>query len=54
MNKNSYKIYKKKSGTLLPISFKKNIPFATKRLFIINGKKIFIEVIMLITNVLSI
>ena len=41
MNKNIYKIYKKKSGTLLPISSKKNIPFATKRLFIINGKKNF-------------
>lgn len=34
-----FKIYKNSTGSLLPISFKKDIPFKVKRTFIINGKK---------------
>ncbi len=36
-----YKIYKQKSGSLIPLSLKKNIPFKVKRIFIIKGKKKF-------------
>ena len=39
MKKISIKSYKKKSGILIPISFKKDIPFKSKRIFIIHGKK---------------
>jgi len=43
MKKFSFKNYKKKSGTLVPFSLKKNIPFKTKRLFIIYGSKNFVR-----------
>ena len=33
------KIYRDKTGDLVPISLKYNIPFKTKRIFIIHGKK---------------
>ena len=39
----SFKKYKKKSGTLIPFSLKKEIPFKTKRIFLIYGKKNFIR-----------
>ena len=35
--------YKKKSGTLVPFSLKKDIPFKTKRIFMIYGNKNFIR-----------
>ena len=41
MKKFIFKFYKKKSGTLIPISFKKNIPFKSKRVFVIYGNKNF-------------
>ena len=33
--------FKKRSGTLIPFSLKRNIPFKTKRIFIIYGNKNF-------------
>ena len=39
----NFKKYKKKSGTLVPFSLSKNIPFKTKRIFIIYGNKNFIR-----------
>ena len=41
MKKFTFKKYKKKSGTLIPFSLTKNIPFKTKRIFIIYGNKNF-------------
>ena len=41
MKKFKFKFYKKKSGTLIPFSFKKDFPIIVKRIFIINGKKNF-------------
>ncbi len=41
MKKFTFKKYKKKSGTLVPFSLAKNIPFKTKRIFIIYGNKSF-------------
>jgi len=38
-----FKKYQKKSGTLVPFSLKKNIPFKTKRIFMIYGNKNFIR-----------
>ena len=38
-----FKIYKKKSGNLIPFSFKKNIPFKPKRIFLVYGKKGYIR-----------
>ena len=38
-----FKKYKKKSGTLVPFSLKKDIPFKTKRIFMIYGNKSFIR-----------
>ena len=35
--------FAKKSGTLIPISFKKNIPIKVKRIFFILGKKSFVR-----------
>jgi len=35
--------FKKKSGTLIPISLSKDIPFKTKRIFMIYGNKNFIR-----------
>ena len=43
MKKFKFKFYKKKSGTLTPFSFKKDFPIIVKRIFIINGKKNFIN-----------
>ena len=43
MIKKKIKTYKKKSGTLLPFSFKKDVPFKAKRVFVICGKKGFIR-----------
>jgi len=37
------KIYSDKTGDLVPISLKVNIPFKTKRIFIIHGKKNYIR-----------
>ncbi len=39
MSKKKLKIYKNNTGFLVPISFKKDIPFKSKRVFIIHGKK---------------
>jgi len=41
MKKFTFKKYKKRSGTLVPFSLTKNIPFKTKRIFIIYGNKNF-------------
>ena len=41
MKKTKFKIFKKKSGTLLPLSLAKNFPFKVKRIFFIKGKKNF-------------
>ena len=43
MAKKSFKQYKKKSGTLIPFSLKKDIPFNSKRIFIIYGNKNFVR-----------
>ena len=43
MKKFYFKKYKKKSGTLVPFSLVKNVPFKTKRIFIIYGNKNFIR-----------
>ena len=37
------KIYKETTGSLIPISLKKNIPFKVKRIFIIHGKKNYVR-----------
>ena len=37
------KTFKKRSGTLIPFSLQKNIPFKSKRIFIIYGNKNFIR-----------
>ena len=37
MSKKKLKIYKNNTGFLVPISFKKDIPFKSKRVFIIHG-----------------
>ncbi len=39
MKKNKFKIYENKTGSLVPFSLKKDIPFNVKRIFFINGKK---------------
>ena len=36
-----FKTFTKKSGTLIPFSLIKNVPFKTKRIFLIYGKKNF-------------
>jgi UDP-2-acetamido-3-amino-2,3-dideoxy-glucuronate N-acetyltransferase len=41
MKKTKFKTFKKKSGTLIPISLNKNLPFKSKRIFFIKGKKNF-------------
>ena len=43
MKKFTFKKYKKKSGILIPFSLLKDIPFKTKRIFIIYGNKNFIR-----------
>ena len=39
----SFKKFTKKSGHLVPISFKKDVPFTPKRIFLIYGKKNFLR-----------
>ena len=39
----NFKKYTKKSGHLVPISFKKDVPFKPKRIFLIYGKKNFVR-----------
>ena len=41
MNKTKFKVFKKKSGSLVAFSLKKNFPINVKRIFVINGKKNF-------------
>ena len=41
MQKFNFKKFTKKSGTLIPFSLKQDIPFSTKRIFLIYGKKNF-------------
>jgi|TARA_B100001059_G_C17727727_1_gene524430 dTDP-4-dehydrorhamnose 3,5-epimerase-like enzyme len=43
MKKYKFKQFKKSSGTLVPFSLKKQIPFRTKRMFIIYGNKNFLR-----------
>ena len=43
MKKYTFKHYKKRSGTLVPFSLGKDIPFKTKRIFVIYGNKNFIR-----------
>ena len=43
MKKFKFKSFKKKSGKLIPFSFKKSFPIKVRRIFIINGKKNFIR-----------
>ena len=38
---NHFKSFKKKSGTLIPFSLKKDIPFKVKRIFLVYGNKNF-------------
>ena len=39
MKKYNFKIFKNKTGSLVPFSLKNNVPFNVKRIFIIYGKK---------------
>ena len=39
----TFKKYTKKSGHLIPISFKEDVPFKPKRIFLIYGKKNFLR-----------
>tara|TARA_Y200000002_G_scaffold239803_1_gene198123 strand:+ start:283 stop:513 length:231 start_codon:yes stop_codon:yes gene_type:complete len=41
MKKFNFKKFTKKSGTLIPFSLNKDIPFKSKRIFLIYGKKNF-------------
>tara|TARA_Y100000591_G_scaffold113112_1_gene96569 strand:- start:3291 stop:3692 length:402 start_codon:yes stop_codon:yes gene_type:complete len=43
MKSYKFKQFKKSSGTLVPFSLKRQIPFKTKRMFIIYGNKNFIR-----------
>ena len=45
------KSFKSYTGSLTPITFKKNFPFFVKRIFFLYGKKIKLEEIMHIKNV---
>ena len=49
-----FRTFNSDTGYLIPFSLKKDIPFFVKRIFIINGKKTKLELIMLIINVLNI
>ena len=51
MKSYKFKQFKKSSGTLVPFSLKRQIPFKTKRMFIIYGNKILSAAIMLTLNV---
>ncbi len=41
--KKNFKKFRKKSGTLIPFSYKKDFPIKSKRVFFISGKKNFIR-----------
>ena len=41
--KKNFKIYKKKSGYLIPFSFKKDVPFKPKRIFLVYGNRNYIR-----------
>jgi len=41
MEKFKFKKFTNKSGSLIPFSLSKNVPFKTKRIFLIDGKKNF-------------
>jgi len=43
MKTTKFKSYKKRSGTLLPFSLTKDVPFKVKRIFLIYGNKNFIR-----------
>jgi UDP-2-acetamido-3-amino-2,3-dideoxy-glucuronate N-acetyltransferase len=43
MKYHTFKKFTKKSGHLVPISFKKDVPFTPKRIFLIHGKKNFLR-----------
>ena len=43
MKKFNFKKFTKKSGSLIPFSLAKDVPFKTKRIFLIYGKKNFIR-----------
>ena len=43
MIKFKFKQFKKKSGTLVPFSLQKQIPFQSKRIFIIYGNKNYVR-----------
>jgi len=43
MKKFNFKKFTKKSGALIPFSLAKDVPFKTKRIFLIYGKKNFIR-----------
>ena len=49
--KKNFKKFRKKSGTLIPFSYKKDFPIKSKRVFFIKVKKNLSEVIMHIKNV---
>ena len=51
ISKIKFKSFKKKSGSLIPLSLKKDFPIKVKRIFLIKGKKILQEVITLIKDV---
>ena len=43
MTFSSFEIFKKKSGILIPISLNKDIPFKSKRIFLIYGNREFVR-----------
>ena len=43
MTFSSFEIFKKKSGTLIPISLNKDIPFKPRRIFLIYGNRKFVR-----------
>ena len=43
MKKIKFKSFKKKSGTLIPFSLKRDFPIKVKRIFLINGRKNFVR-----------
>ena len=43
MTFSSFEIFKKKSGTLIPISLSKDIPFKPRRIFLIYGNRKFVR-----------
>ena len=41
--KKNFKIYKKKSGNLIPFSFKHDVPFKPKRIFLVYGNRNYVR-----------